>query len=79
MCNKGLKKPSRANAPLSASHTMSLTCNFFDMLTPVPYHHFFSSIIYSLFMYNHCHFLPDVFNTLTEVAGNRASHGTRVP
>ena len=25
-------------------------------------------------MYNHCHFLPDVFDTLTEVAGNRTSH-----
>ena len=22
-------------------------------------------------MYNHCHFLPDVFDTSTEVAGNR--------
>ena len=29
--------------------------------------------LYFLFMYNHCHFLPDVFDTLTEVAGNRTS------
>ena len=27
-----------------------LCCNFFDMLTPVPYHHFFSSLIL-LFIY----------------------------
>ena len=33
-----------------AHHAGLLFCNFFDMLTPVPYHHFFSSLIL-LFIY----------------------------
>ena len=35
---------------------------------------YFLLYFYFLFMYNHCHFLPGVFDTLAVVAGNRTSH-----